>query len=250
MSEIMEAEVEVLSLPSAASASTLEQKQDGKDLYNEMLVIKEEFPHECRSILDQQHPVPPHIKEEEEELCIDQEVEQLIVKIEEEEKPQFSERIKFEDCRETDDPTRSSAEQMETQPNGQDSDRNSDSLCPLQKSKITVHKRGKRTKLSSKLTAPIRLYSGERPFGCNVCGKRFKTKTHVKLHMMIHTGIREHSCDLCGKGFKEKHCLQIHMRLHTGERPFACDDCGRRFHAKTNLKTHLKVHSQEKTFFL
>ncbi|MEQ2225648.1 hypothetical protein ILYODFUR_019634 [Ilyodon furcidens] len=57
----------------------------------QMMVFKEEVPHDWNPNLDQQGPEPPHIKEEEEELWIRQEGEQFTVNNEDEEKPQLSE---------------------------------------------------------------------------------------------------------------------------------------------------------------
>ncbi|XP_014909775.1 zinc finger protein OZF-like isoform X1 [Poecilia latipinna] len=245
--------------PPIPTASTSEQveKQDSKDLKLtvQMLAIKAEVPHDGSSSFDQQDP-EPHIKEEEEEQLISQEGKHLFVKREDEEKAQLSElhQIKTEDDLETEDPTSSSAEQIESEPDeeefgGSEPDRIQDPGGVSQQSKITVQKKGIRPKLCSKRGRQIGVEAVDKPFGCIVCGKRFKRKTHIKLHMMIHSGKIEHSCDLCSKGFKEKTSLLTHMRLHTGERPFTCDDCGRRFHAKRILKTHLKVHSEEKPFF-
>ncbi|KAK5623147.1 hypothetical protein CRENBAI_018913 [Crenichthys baileyi] len=79
-----------------------------------MLVIKEEIFQDWNSSLDQQHPEPPYIKEEE-ELCMSREVEQLTVKIEDEKKPQLSElhQIETEDYSESKGLIISSTEQME-----------------------------------------------------------------------------------------------------------------------------------------
>ncbi|MED6280564.1 hypothetical protein CHARACLAT_012050, partial [Characodon lateralis] len=125
----------------AAPTSELEQKQDSKDLMFpvlQMLVI-EGVPHGWSSSLDQQHPEPPHIKEEEEELWINQEEEWLTVKIEDEKKPQLSQlhHIKTEDNRVTETLTTYSFEQMETEPDGEDCggpepDRNPDPACSSQ----------------------------------------------------------------------------------------------------------------------
>ncbi|MEQ2223023.1 hypothetical protein ILYODFUR_032508, partial [Ilyodon furcidens] len=136
MSEMMKVEAEDpggLSLETpipAASTSELEQKQDSKDLIHQMLVIKEEVPHDWSSSLN---PEDLHKKEEEEELWIKQEVEQFTVKVEDEEKPQLSElhHLKPEGDRETDAQTSSAAVQIKADPDGRESvgpepDRNPD----------------------------------------------------------------------------------------------------------------------------
>ncbi|MEQ2279257.1 hypothetical protein AMECASPLE_007535 [Ameca splendens] len=100
-----------------------------------MLVIKEEVSQDWNSSLDQQHPEPPYIKEEE-ELWISREEEQLTVKIEEEKKPQLSElhQIETEDYSESKGLIISSTEQMEKGLDGEDCggpepDRNPDPVC-------------------------------------------------------------------------------------------------------------------------
>ncbi|MEQ2311637.1 hypothetical protein AMECASPLE_022402, partial [Ameca splendens] len=142
MSEMMKVEAEdpgglsLETLIPAASTSELEQKQDSKDLIHQMLVIKEEVPHDWSSSLN---PEDLHKKEEEEELWIKQEVEQFTVKVEDEEKPQLSElhHLKPEGDRETDAQTSSSAVQIKADPDGgecvgPEPDRNPDPVCPSQ----------------------------------------------------------------------------------------------------------------------
>ncbi|KAM4715114.1 uncharacterized protein FYW61_018051 isoform 2-T2 [Anableps anableps] len=99
--------------PSPAGVRTGWKELRGKrysDEDQQMLVIKEEVPDPWSCSLDQQNSELIKIKEEEEELWISQE-----------EKPQLSElhQIKTEDSRETEAPTSSSAEQMETEAYGE-----------------------------------------------------------------------------------------------------------------------------------
>ncbi|XP_047233427.1 uncharacterized protein LOC124875352 isoform X5 [Girardinichthys multiradiatus] len=158
MSEMMKLEAEdpgglrvVPGIP-VGSTSELEQTQDSKDLMFpdfQIVVVKEEHCDLWSSNSDQQDPEPLDIKEEDEELWINQEVEQLLVKIEDEEKPQLSElhQIKTENDRKTEAPTSSSTEQMETESNeencgGPEPDTNRDPECSYQQSKMTVHKKG------------------------------------------------------------------------------------------------------------
>ncbi|XP_047233428.1 uncharacterized protein LOC124875352 isoform X6 [Girardinichthys multiradiatus] len=148
MSEMMKLEAEdpgglrvVPGIP-VGSTSELEQTQDSKDLMFpdfQIVVVKEEHCDLWSSNSDQQDPEPLDIKEEDEELWINQEVEQLLVKIEDEEKPQLSElhQIKTENDRKTEAPTSSSTEQMETESNeencgGPEPDTNRDPECSYQ----------------------------------------------------------------------------------------------------------------------
>ncbi|MED6277263.1 hypothetical protein CHARACLAT_011470 [Characodon lateralis] len=145
MSEIMKVEAEeprelrlVPPIP-AASTSELEQQQeqDRKDLIfpiHQILVIKEEDPHDWSTSLDQQDTM-----EEEEKQWIDQEEERLTVKSEDEVKPQLSElhQVKTEDNGETEASTSSSADQMKREPDGEDCggpepDKESDPVCSAQ----------------------------------------------------------------------------------------------------------------------
>ncbi|MED6241823.1 hypothetical protein ATANTOWER_027867, partial [Ataeniobius toweri] len=128
---------------SAASTSEPEQTRDSKDLIRQMMVFKEEVPHDWNPNLDQQGPEPPHIKEEEEELWIRQEGEQFTVNNEDEEKPQLSElhQITIKDGR-------------KIEPGGEDCGRpESGSKDDLQgysqQSKVMVNKRAMRSKLCS-----------------------------------------------------------------------------------------------------
>ncbi|KAM9342338.1 uncharacterized protein KZ484_015014 [Pholidichthys leucotaenia] len=56
------------------------QQLDGKE--EELLTDQQLWNHERNSVLDQEEPEPPHVKEEQEELFISQEGEQLVVKLE------------------------------------------------------------------------------------------------------------------------------------------------------------------------
>ncbi|KAM9342341.1 uncharacterized protein KZ484_015018 [Pholidichthys leucotaenia] len=58
----------------------LSQQLDDKE--EELLADQQLWNHERNSVLDQEEPEPPHVKEEQEELFISQEGEQLVVKLE------------------------------------------------------------------------------------------------------------------------------------------------------------------------
>lgn len=109
---------------------------------HQMLVIKE-VPHGWSSSLDQQHPERPNIQEEDEE--------QLTVRSEEEEKISGIRTSSNQNWRRWSGRTSTtfSVEQMENEPDGEDCgrpepDRNPET-CSSPESKMTVHRRGKRS---------------------------------------------------------------------------------------------------------
>ncbi|KAM3181153.1 hypothetical protein ACTXT7_014909 [Hymenolepis weldensis] len=60
------------------------------------------------------------------------------------------------------------------------------------------------------------VYSGLKPFGCEVCGKDFYRHHHLLQHIAgVHKGERPYSCNVCGMTFKYQCDAKKHVeRLH------------------------------------
>ncbi|XP_070708311.1 LOW QUALITY PROTEIN: zinc finger protein 771-like [Pempheris klunzingeri] len=253
----------------------------------QLLVIKEEDPLQWSPNLEQKHPEPLHIKEEQDEVWTSQEGEQLNrleepditrfpstavpVKSEDEEKPQSSQlhQSQTEDNREAEPPVSSSATQIKAESDGEDCvgseparNQDPDGHSQLSTDEKTLSDSRPESKDSDSgwkearesgsdvntLEGSQTVHTGVEQFGCDVCGKRFKWKGTIRRHMMSHTGEKKFGCDVCGKRFTQQGKLRTHMRSHTGEKPFSCDVCGRRFSVQGNLRIHMNIHTGEKPF--
>ncbi|XP_056224911.1 zinc finger protein 3-like [Seriola aureovittata] len=251
-----------------------------------LFLIKEEVPPELSPRLDQEEPKSPNIKEEQEELRTSQEGEQLQrleeaddamvpltpvhVKTEDdEEKPQSSQphRSRTERSREAEPPSSSSAQQMETEADGDDCggsepDRNLDPHGHLQPdtdeqvsqssetedSDIDWKETRARFKGQTNLRWHMNAHTGEKPSVYDVGGKESYQQHQVTADVKVHTGEKPFGCSVCGKTFNAKRNLNRHIKLHTGEKPFGCDVCGMRFMENATLTRHMKVHTGEKPF--
>ena len=249
----------------------------------QVVVIKEEVP--WSSSLDQQDPELLHIKEEEEELWTSQKGEQLpftvvTVKNEDEEKPQSSHihQIRTKDNRETEPPISSSAKELKTAADGDNSGglqsaSSLDTNCNLQpdtdelefcETEVSIgdddsdwSDSGSETEASDKdwkqtpesdVNHDGSCNTAKKSVSCSECSKQFISKQSLMSHMRVHIGGQPFACIYCGKGFNHNSHLKTHMRVHTGEKPFGCDVCGKRFSERGSLSSHMRVHTGEKPF--
>ncbi|XP_032378139.1 gastrula zinc finger protein XlCGF8.2DB, partial [Etheostoma spectabile] len=226
-----------------------------------LLVVKEEVPpeqQEWSSSLDLVDPDPPHIKEEQEELCTSQEGEQL-QGLEEADIPFpfTSVPVKSEEDHVEDwggpDPARNSDPDSPLQPATHD--KTSDSSEPETEGSGDWEETEEilqNIEVPGSDVEPLRKHTGVqtdgKPFSCSVCGKRYPLKKSLSIHMRLHSEGKHFTCSVCKTIFCSKSNLVMHMRIHTGEKPFSCSFCSKRFARKTHLRDHLSSHTGEKPF--
>lgn len=62
------------------------------------------------------------------------------------------------------------------------------------------------------------LFSGLKPYVCDVCGTRFSDPSSRRRHEREHVGVKPYPCQLCGESFKRAGQLKAHLgRKHSSE---------------------------------
>ncbi|KAM0210011.1 hypothetical protein ACHAQI_006123 [Fusarium lateritium] len=91
--------------------------------------------------------------------------------------------------------------------------------------------------------------SGPRTYTCQHCSKVCTKLSNLRSHLQIHTGERHFGCVLCGSRFARSSDRMRHMRTQHGAEGFVCRGllkngatwgCGKKFSRADTLKTHYK----------
>ena len=64
---------------------------------------------------------------------------------------------------------------------------------------------------------------------CSECNKCFQCEAHLQRHMLIHYGLKPFQCPVCDKAFRYKPSYKAHLNMHTEEKPLTCSLCDKGF---------------------
>ncbi|KAK5615303.1 hypothetical protein CRENBAI_003287 [Crenichthys baileyi] len=253
----------------------------------QLLMIKEERPFEWSSSEDEQDPEHFHMKEEHEELWINQDGEQIygeedltsfplnvIVKSEDEEEEEYRSSHLYhrqtEHNSETEPLSCSSVQFIKTEPEDENCSGPESTRKPGLNNYLQIKTAGKASD-SSETEVSDNDDHWQEPLPD--CGGEIRRKglNEGRAADLGDTAKALYSCFECDKQYFYKQSLHRHMKCHSSssgktnrcvgqensdsdpavakkEKVFICDVCGHGFNQRTNLTTHKRVHTGEKPF--
>ncbi|XP_039645658.1 zinc finger protein 391-like isoform X1 [Perca fluviatilis] len=218
---------------------------------------------ERNSSLDQEEPDPPQIKEEQEDLCISQEGEQLVLKQETDAfmlTPTYEEsgRSENQTLNLSIDQTQCMVEEKRLNyiPVNRSvvSETNTDILLLSHETESQAQKRGKHGESGSIRNAEPETNKSRSQSNSvnnpNLSEIHLDTQAGKKVYndIRILTDEKQHSCQICGRSFNRISSLKYHLITHTGEKPYSCKTCGKTYGQISSLKYHIRTHTGEKPY--
>ncbi|XP_029960172.1 uncharacterized protein LOC115397835 [Salarias fasciatus] len=87
-------------------------------------------------------------------------------------------------------------------------------------------------------------HKDQKSLRCEICGKCFKFHSKLITHLSVHTGVKCYSCDICSKSFNKTSTLNAHRKNHAAKRPHSCRTCGKSFRTRSVLLVHMRRHTE------
>jgi len=84
------------------------------------------------------------------------------------------------------------------------------------------------------------LFSGERPYICDICHKGFKQSSDLKKHRRTHTLDKPYKCPICPSAFTRSHHCRGH--INSVHKFFKCVACSALFTSEEAFERHKELH--------